>query len=85
MADLSDGAVHRPVVESSLWPTRLVSPLAVFRIFVVGFFFFTMTGVHSLNYNSVLSFQFAGATDNELHQTHCDLTACLAPSSRLPE
>ena len=67
------------MVESSLWPTRLVSPLAVFRIFVVGFFFFTMTGVHSLNYNSVLSFQFAGATDNELYQSALRLDRLLGP------
>ena len=79
VADLSDGTIHRPLVEPSLWPTRLVSPLAVFGLFVVGFFLFTMTGVHSLNYNSVLSFQFAGATDSELYQSALRLDRVLGP------
>lgn len=79
VADLSHGAVSRPVVEPPLWPTRLVSPLAVFGIFVVGFFLFTMTGVHSLNFNTVLSFQFAGATDNQLYQSALRLDRVLGP------
>ena len=45
VAETSQGAVPRPVVESSLWPERLVPPLAIFGIFVVVFFFFTMTAV----------------------------------------
>ena len=79
VAELSTGALSRPVVEPPLWPSRLVTPLAIFGIFVVGFFFFTMTGVHSLNFNSLLSFQFAGQTDGELYQSALRFDRVLGP------
>ncbi len=63
VADLSGGAVPQPVVELPLWPTRLVPPLAIFGILVIGFFSFTMTGVRELNFNHLLNLQFAGMTD----------------------
>ena len=36
VADLSDGAIPRPSVETSLWPQRLVAPLAIFGMFITG-------------------------------------------------
>ena len=69
VTELSGGRVPQPSVEPSLWPSRLIAPLAVSGIFVVGFFFFTMTGVHDLNFNSLLSFQFAGDTDSGLYRS----------------
>ena len=79
VAELSGGVSSRPSVEPPLWPSRLVTPLAIFGIFVVGFFFFTMTGVYSLNFNSLLSFQFAGQTDGELYQSALRFDRVLGP------
>ena len=78
VAELSGGSSRHPV-EPPLWPTRLVTPLAIFGIFVVGFFFFTMTGVYSLNFNYLLSFQFAGQTDGELYQSALRFDRVLEP------
>ena len=79
VAELSDGAVPHPTLERSLWPTRLVMPLAIFGIFTVGFFFFTMTGVRDLNFNNMLTLQFAGATDGSLYQNALRLDRILGP------
>ena len=77
-SDLSGGAVPRPVVEAPLWPTRLVTPLAIFGIFMVGFFF-TMTAVRVLNFNSMLTLQFAGETSSNLFQSALRLDVVLGP------
>ena len=79
VADLSDGAVPRPAVESSLWPQRLVAPLAIFGLFVVGFFFFTMTGVRVFNFDTMLTLQFAGGTDGSLAENALRLDRMLGP------
>ena len=79
VAELSDGAVPHPTLERSLWPTRLVMSLAIFGIFTVGFFFFTMTGVRDLNFNNMLTLQFAGATDGSLYQNALRLDRILGP------
>ena len=79
VADLSDGEVPRPAAEPQLWPTRLVVPLAIFGIFVVGFFAFTMTGVRDFNFNTMLTLQFAGDTDSSLYQNALRLDQILGP------
>ena len=79
VAELSGTASPIPSVEPPPWPSRLVTPLAIFGIFVVAFFFFTMTGVYSLNFNSLLSFQFAGQTDGELYQSALRFDRVLGP------
>ena len=79
VAELSGGAVPRPAVESTRVPTRLIAPLAIFGIFVVGTFFFTMTGVRDLNFNNLLSFQFAGATEGSMFQNALRLDRMLGP------
>ena len=79
VAELSGGAVPRPTVESALGPTRLIAPLAIFGIVVVGFFFFTITGVRDLNFNNMLSLQFAGATDGSMYQNALRLDRILEP------
>lgn len=66
-------------VEPPLWPSRVVTPLAISGILVVGFLFFTATGVHSLNFNSLLSFQFTGQTDGELYQSALRFDQVLGP------
>ena len=60
VAEASDGAVPVPVVEGTLLVTRLVVPLAISGILVMGFFFFTMTAVHELNFNNLITLQLAG-------------------------
>jgi len=60
VAEASDGAVPVPVVEGTLFVTKLVVPLAIFGILVMGFFFFTMTAVRELNFNNLVSLQLAG-------------------------
>ena len=79
VADLSEGAISRPSVESSLWPQRLVAPLAIFGMFVIVFFFFTMTGVRAFNFDGMLSLQLSGATDTELFQNAKRLDDILKP------
>lgn len=79
VADLSGGTVSQPVVELPLWPTRLVPPLAIFGILVIGFFSFTMTGVRELNYNHLLNLQFAGMTDTAVFQNALRLDRMLGP------
>ena len=78
VAELSDGAVPHPMVEAPLWPTRLVAPLAIFGIFVVGFFFI-MTGVRDVNFNSMLTLQFPAETDGSLFQSALRLDRVLGP------
>ena len=79
VAEVSDGAISRPAVEESLWPARMVTPIAILGIFVVGFFFFTMTGVHALNFNAVLTLEFDGETGGSLFQNAMRLDRILAP------
>ena len=66
VADASGGAIARPVLEPTLWPHRLVAPLAVAGIIVVGFFFFSVTPLREVNFNNMLSLQFAGTTGSVL-------------------
>ena len=79
VADLSDGAVLQLKVEASLWPSRFVTPLAIFGIFVIGTFFLTMTGVRDLNFNTVLTLQFSGDTTSTLYQNALRLDRILGP------
>ena len=79
VAEVSDGAIARPTVEESLWPARMVTPLAILGIFVVGYFFFTMTGVHGFNFNNLLTLQFAGVTGGSLFENTMRLDRILAP------
>ena len=60
VAEASDGVVPVPVVEGTLFVTKLVVPLAIFGILVMGFFFFTMTAVRELNFNNLITLQLAG-------------------------
>ena len=78
-AEVSGETVVGAVIEPQLWPTRYVTPFAIFGIFVVGFFFFTMTGVRDLNFNSLLSFQFAGDTASGAYQSALGLDLVLGP------
>ena len=79
VAEVAPDGSLRPAVESPLWAARLVAPLAVFGIVVVGFFFFTMTGVRDLNFNHLLTLQFAGATDGSAYQNALRLDRMLGP------
>lgn len=79
VADFAGGAVPRPIVEAPLWPTRLVVPLAIFGIFVVGTFFFTMTPVRGLNFSNMLSLEIAGETATSLYQNALRLDRILGP------
>ena len=79
VAEVSDGVIPQPTVEAPLWPTRLVAPLAIFGIFVVGFFFFTMTGVRDVNFNILLDLQFAGETGSDAFQSALRLDRDLGP------
>ena len=79
IAEFSGGSVALPVAESPLWPARLVVPFAIFGIFVVGFFFFTMTGVRDLNFNHLLSLQFSGDTASGAFQSALRLDRLLGP------
>ena len=60
VAEASGGAVPIPSIEEPLFITKLVPAFAVFGILVMTFFFFTMTAVRELNFNNMLSLQFAG-------------------------
>ena len=79
VADLSGGAVPRPVVEAPLWPTRLVVPLAIFGIFVVGGLFLTNTVVRDVNFNTLLSLQISGDTASSVYQGALRLDRILGP------
>lgn len=79
VSDLSQGAVPRPVVEPSLWPQRLVAPLAIFGLFVIVFFFFTMTAVRDFNFNTLLTLQFAGTTGGSMFENALRLDRMLGP------
>ena len=79
VAEVSDGVIARPTVEESLWPARLVTPLAILGIFVVGYFFFTMTGVRDFNFNTMLTLQFDGETGGSLFQNTVRLDRILGP------
>ncbi|MCH8185330.1 MAG: hypothetical protein IH862_04435 [Chloroflexi bacterium] len=78
-ADSSQGAIPRPTVESNLWPERVIPPLAIFGLLVVIFFFFTMTAVHSFNFGTMLTLQFAGATDGVQFENAQRLDRMLVP------
>ena len=79
VADVSGGAGPRPTVEAYLWPSKSVAPLAIFGIFTVGFFFFTMTAVRDLNFSNLLTLQFAGSIDSSLYQNALRLDRILGP------
>ena len=78
-SEVSAGTVARPVLEPTLWPTRWVMPSAIIGIFVVGFFFFTITGIRDLNFNSLLTFQFSGDTASSMYQSALRLDRVLGP------
>ena len=77
-ADSSQGAIPRPTVESNLWPEQVIPPLAIFGLLVV-IFFFTMTGVRSFNFGTMLTLQFAGATDGVQFENAQRLDRILVP------
>ena len=79
VADLSGGVIARPRVEKSVWPERLVIPLAVSGLFIVVFFFFTMTGVRALNFDNLLDLRFAGQMDGSEFQNALRMDRMLAP------
>ena len=79
VADLSAGDVSRPVVEETLWPQRLVAPLAIFGISIILFFFFSMTALRMFNYDSVITMQLAGVTNTVDFQNATRLDAILKP------
>ena len=78
-SEVSAGSVARPVLEPTLWPTRWVLPSAIFGIFIVGFFFFTMTAIRDLNFNSLLTLQFSGDTASSTYQSALRLDRVLGP------
>ena len=78
-AEISGSTFARTVDEPQLWPARYVTPFAIFGIFVIGFFFFTMTGVRDLNFNSLLSLQFSGDTASGAYQSALRLDQILGP------
>jgi hypothetical protein len=57
----------------------MVSPLAIFGIVVVGFFFLTMTAVRDINFLTLLDFQFVGDTGNSIYQSAFRLDRVLGP------
>ncbi len=65
--------------EPQLWPARWVTPFAIFGIFLIGFFFFTMTGIRDLNINHLLNMQFAGDTASGAFQSAVRLDRILGP------
>ncbi len=73
------GVAPPPLIEPSLWPTRLITPFAIVGIFIIGFFFFTMTGVRDTNFNSLLSLQFSGDTASTVFQSALRLDRVLGP------
>jgi len=79
VADLSGGVIARPTVERSVWPERLVAPLAIFGLFIVVFFFFTMAGVRSLNFVNLTDLQLAGDTAGSSFQNALRLDRMLGP------
>ena len=79
IAEFSGGATSPPSIESTLWPTRLVTPFAIVGIFIIGFFFFTMTGVRDINFNSLLTLQFSGDTASTMFQSALRLDRVLGP------
>ncbi|MEE9285531.1 MAG: hypothetical protein V3V35_07375 [Dehalococcoidia bacterium] len=79
VADLSGGAISRPTVEQSVWPERLVVPLAFFGLFILVFFFFTMAAVWSLNFIDMLNLQLAGETDSSAFQNAFRMDRMLRP------
>ena len=78
-ADLSGGTIPRPEIEEPLWTSRAVIPLAAIGLLVVGFFFFTMTGVRDLSFNTLLSLQLAGDTEGAVYQNALRLDRMLGP------
>ena len=78
-SEVSAGVVARPVLEPTLWPTRWVLPSAIFGIVIVGFFFFTITGIRDLNFNSLLTLQFSGDTASSTYQSALRLDRVLGP------
>ena len=79
VSDLSQGSVPRPVVEASLWPERLVPPLAIFGLFVIVSVFLILTTLRGVNFNMMLDLQFVGSTDGISFQNAMRLDRMLAP------
>ncbi len=79
VAEFAGDTVAPPQVEASLWPTRLVAPFAIFGIFVIGFFLFTITPVRDFNFNSMLSLQFSGDTVSAAFQEALRFDRVLGP------
>ncbi len=79
VSETSGGSVPQRLIEPALWPTRMVSPLAIFGIVVVGFFFLTMTAVRDINFLTLLDFQFVGDTGNSVYQNALRLDRVLGP------
>jgi len=78
-AEISGETAVVAAEETQLWPTRYVIPFAIFGIFVIGFFFFTMTAVRDLNFNSLINLQFAGDTASGVYQSAVRLDRILGP------
>ena len=78
-AEVSGAPIPHPGTEPQLWPARWVTPFAIFGIVVIGFFFFTMTGVRDLNFNHLLSLQFSGDTVSGAYQSAVRLDRILGP------
>ena len=78
VADLSDGVISRPSVESSLWPQRFVAPLAISGLFII-VFFFAVAGIRADNFDGMLSLQASGAADTVLFQNAKRLDEILKP------
>ncbi len=77
VADLSGGVIARPAIEPTLWPTKVVAPLAVFGLFVVTFFFLGMAGVRSYNFDQLTLMRLDGVTDTVRFQNALRLDAML--------
>ena len=69
----------RPYVEESVWPQRLVAPLAVFGLVVTLFFFFSMTAVRTFNFDALLTLRAAADTGPVVLQNAERLDAMLKP------
>ncbi|MCH7554062.1 MAG: hypothetical protein IIC82_08710 [Chloroflexi bacterium] len=79
VADMTDGAIAKPTIEASLWPTRLVMPLAISGLLIIVFFAFTATGVRALNFVDFTDLRLAGDTASATFQNQFRLDQILGP------
>ncbi len=77
--EVSGETTVHAAAEAPLPPARWIAPFAIFGIFVIGFFFFTITGVRDLNFNHLLNLQFAGDTASGAYQSAVLLDRLLGP------